>query len=131
MVNDVITHTKSQIDGIASVEDVRLAGRQLGGFSPDFAEQERMLKQFMYNKLYYHPEQKAAAGRAHDVVAKLFEAYVDDASLMPDEWQAKLPADNPERSRCIADFIAGMSDRFAIERCAAIYGERPEGLTNV
>ena len=131
MVNDVITHTKSQIDGIASVEDVRLAGRQLGGFSPDFAEQERLLKQFMYNKLYYHPEQKAAAGRAHDVVAKLFEAYVDDASLMPDEWQAKLPADNPERSRCIADFIAGMSDRFAIERCAAIYGERPEGLTNV
>ncbi|RGP40853.1 dGTPase [Altererythrobacter insulae] len=131
MVNDVITHTKSQIDGIASVEAVRSAGRQLGGFSPDFADQERTLKQFMYTKLYYHPEQKAAAGRAHDVVAKLFDAYVDDASLMPDEWQAKLPLNNPERSRCIADFIAGMSDRFAIERCAAIYGERPEGLTNV
>ncbi|MBT8432557.1 MAG: deoxyguanosinetriphosphate triphosphohydrolase [Altererythrobacter sp.] len=131
MVNDVITHTKAQIEGIASVEDVRAAGRQLSGFSPEFAEQERGLKQFMYEKLYYHPEQKLAASRAHDVVAKLFDAYANDASLMPEEWQAKLPADNPERSRCIADFIAGMSDRFAIERCAAIYGDRLEGLSNV
>ena len=131
MVNDVITHTKAQIAGVTSVEEVRSAGRQLSGFSPGFAEQERGLKQFMYAKLYYHPEQKSAATRAHDVVAKLFSAYANDANLMPEEWQAKLPSRNPERSRCIADFIAGMSDRFAIERCAAIYGERPEGLSNV
>ena len=50
---------------------------------------------------------------------------------MPEEWQAKLPVHDPHRARVIADFIAGMSDRFAIERCAAIYGERPNGLTNV
>ena len=131
MVNDVITHTKAQLAGICSVEEVRGAGRQLSGFSPYFAEQERGLKEFMYAKLYYHSDQVAAAKRAHEVVAKLFEAYAQDASLMPEEWKAKLPAENPARARMIADFIAGMSDRFAIERCAAIYGERPNGLTNV
>ena len=85
----------------------------------------------MYTKLYYHSDQVSAAKRAHDVVARLFDAYEADASLMPSEWQARLPEQNPARARIIADFIAGMSDRFAIERYAAIYGERPEGLTNV
>ena len=131
MVNDVITHTKAQVAGIGSVEEVRGAGHQLSGFSPSFAVQARGLKEFMYAKLYYHSDQVAAAKRAHEVVAKLFEAYAQDASLMPEEWKANLPAENPQRARMIADFIAGMSDRFAIERCAAIYGERPSGLTNV
>ena len=50
---------------------------------------------------------------------------------MPKEWLDRLPEHDPARSRVIADFIAGMSDSFAIESCAAIYGERPKGLTNV
>ena len=131
MVNDVISHTKEQIIGVGSVEEVRAAGRQLSGFSQGFAEQERRLKEFMYRRLYYHTDQVQAAKRAHDVVARLFAAYVEDATLMPEEWQAKLPESDPERARVIADFIAGMSDRFAIERYATICGERPEGLTNV
>ena len=131
MVNDVITHTSAQVEGMSSVADIRDAGRQLGGFSPEFAEAERGLKKFMYAKLYYHPEQDAAAKRAHDVVARLFVAYAQDATLMPEEWQAALPKEQPMRARMIADFIAGMSDRFAIERCAAIYGKRPRGLSNV
>ena len=51
------------------------AGRQLAGFSPAMAAQERRLKAFMYERLYYHPEQVAAAERARDVVARLFAAY--------------------------------------------------------
>jgi dGTPase len=50
---------------------------------------------------------------------------------MPADWQTRLPAQEPQRSRMIADFIAGMSDRFAMQACTAIYGERPLGLTNV
>jgi len=131
MVNDVITHTRAQVEGVASVEEVRGADRQLCGFSPDMVEQERGLKRFMYDRLYYHPEQVAAAERARDVVARLFAAYAQDETLMPDEWLARLPERDPERSRMIADFIAGMSDRFAMDSCAAIYGEYPKGLTNV
>lgn len=131
MVNNVIEHTRANVVGLASIAEVRDAGRQLAGFAPDFAEQERMLKRFMYDRLYYHPEQVGAAEKARDVVARLFAAYAQDARLMPPQWVADLPADEPARSRRIADFIAGMSDRFAIEACAAIYGQRPGGLTNV
>jgi len=131
MVNDVIEHTRAQVQGVGSVAEVREAGRQLAGFSPAMAENERRLKSFMYDKLYYHPDQIAAAERARDVVARLVAAYSQDSSLMPEEWQARLPEREPHRSRVITDFIAGMSDRFAIRACAEIYGERPLGLTNV
>jgi dGTPase len=95
------------------------------------AAQERRLKTFMYERLYYHPEQVAAATRARDVVARLFAAYAQDASLMPAEWQARLPAQDPQRARVIADFIAGMTDQFAMQAVGRIYGTRPEGLINV
>ena len=131
MVNDVIEHTAAQAKGCVSVADVRAAERQLAGFSPAMAAQERRLKTFMYERLYYHPEQIAAATRARDVVARLYAAYAQDASLMPDDWQARLPGRDPERARVIADFIAGMSDRFAMQAVSQIYGERPLGLTNV
>ena len=131
MVNDVIAHTNDQARGLSSVAEVRAAGRQLAGFSPAMAAQERQLKSFMYERLYYHPEQIAAAEKARDVVARLFAAYAQDATLMPDDWLARLPQDDPQRSRVIADFIAGMSDRFAIKAVGAIYGIRPEGLINV
>ncbi|NCP14961.1 MAG: deoxyguanosinetriphosphate triphosphohydrolase [Sphingomonadales bacterium] len=131
MVNDVIEHTAAQAKGCASVDDVRGAGRQLAGFSPTMATQERRLKTFMYERLYYHPEQIAAATRARDVVARLYAAYAQDATLMPDDWRARLPQRDPERARVIADFIAGMSDGFAMQAVSQIYGERPLGLTNV
>lgn len=131
MVNDVLEHTRASTKGMASVAEVRAAGRQLAGFSPQMAAQERELKAFMYEKLYYHPEQVSAAKNARKVVAKLFDAFSQDASQMPQEWQARLPDSEPGRSRVITDFIAGMSDRFAMRCCAQIYGELPEGLINV
>jgi dGTPase len=131
MVNDVIEHTAAQVKDLRSVAEVREAGRQLAGFSPAMAVQERRLKTFMYERLYYHPEQIAAAERARDVVARLYAAYAQDARLMPDDWQARLPQRDPSRARVIADFIAGMSDRFAMQAVRKIYGERPLGLINV
>ncbi|MEO0464550.1 MAG: deoxyguanosinetriphosphate triphosphohydrolase [Pseudomonadota bacterium] len=131
MVNDVLVHTRQQVEGLTSVSEIRRAGRQLAGFSPAMAQYERALKKFMYDKLYYHPEQVAAANKARDVVGKLFAAFAQDASLMPDRWQVALPAYEPQRSRVIADFIAGMSDRFAMQTCERIYGAQPTGLVNV
>jgi dGTPase len=131
MVNDVIAHTRGQAHGLGSVAEVRAAGRQIAGFSPAMAAQERRLKTFMYERLYYHPDQIAAAERARDVVARLYAAYAQDARLMPDDWQHRLPPENPARARVIADFIAGMSDRFAMQAVSRIYGTRPEGLINV
>lgn len=131
MVSDVVTHTAGQAAGFGSIEDIRDAGRALAGFSDAMAVEERRVKAFLYENLYYHPEQIATAERAREVVARLFAAYSQDASTLPPHWRAELPDAEPERSRRICDFIAGMTDRYATQQCARIYGKAPEGLSNV
>ena len=131
MVTDLLMHTREQVKGVGSAAEVRAAGRQLAAFSPAMREHERVLKRFMYDRLYYHEEQMETARRAHDVISRLFAAYHRDPATMPEEWRVSLPESEPQRSRHIADFIAGMTDRFAITQCVRIYGSMPEGLSNV
>lgn len=124
MANDLLRATSANIAAshVKSVEDVRALGRPLVGFSPELAAQERELKRFMYASLYHHPIQLAAADRARVVVTDLFRAYRVEPQLMPGEWQDDCALDEPRRSRHIADFIAGMTDRYAEKRHAEIYG---------
>ena len=131
MVNDVVQHTARGAAGLTSADDVRDAGRAIAGFSPAMAVEERRLKAFLYQNLYYHPDQIATAERAREVIARLFVAYSQDAGTLPPHWREGLPNSEPERSRRICDFIAGMTDRYATQQCARIYGRAPEGLTNV
>ena len=131
MVNDIIATTRGNVEGIASIEDVRAAGRALAGFSAQMAAQERSLKRLMYDRLYFHPEQAATSAKAREVVAALFVAYTTEPAHLPDAWRAGLPAAEPARSRHIADFIAGMTDRYAIGEYQRIFGHAPEGLSNV
>ena len=132
MVNDVIGTTRANVKtaGVSSVDEVRSAGFALAGFSRGMAVEEAELKQFMYAKLYHHPLQLAAADAARKVVAGLFGAYDHDARLLPEEWRATLPHEDPNRARHIADFIAGMTDRYAIARYRECVGEidLPEGF---
>jgi dGTPase len=125
MVNDVIDTTRSNLDAhrIQTVEDIRAAGLMIGGFSQDMAERERKLKKFMYANLYHHPEQVAAADEARRIIGDLYKAYSDDETTLPDEWRASLPDTEPARSRHIADFLAGMTDRFAQNCHRLIYGK--------
>ena len=131
MVNDLLSETTARVAGMASAGDVRRAGRATAAFSAPMAEAERRLKRFMYERLYYHPEQIATAGRARAVIATLFDAYSNDPALMGDDWGGRRDEGEPDRSRHIADYIAGMTDRFAISAYARITGETPEGLKNV
>jgi dGTPase len=131
MVNDVIAETRQRSAGMTSPADVRGAGRATAGFSPELAESERTFKRFMYDKLYHHPDQLVTAERARAVTAELFAAYSQEPALLDAEWFSLLPEHEPHRSRHIADFIAGMTDRYAISRHAEIYGRTPEGLRNV
>lgn len=124
MINDVIASTlaKTKAAGVETLEDVRAAGQTLAGFSAELAKQERDLKRFMYANLYHHPEQLAAAEAAETVVSALFEAYRADPALMGADWSARVPDDEQGKVRHIGDFIAGMTDRFAIERFAELHG---------
>ncbi len=132
MVNDLIDATRQRIaeSGVETVVDVRAAGQVLAHFSSGMREAERELKRFMYANLYHHPSQLAAADAAHTVVAGLFAAYRDDPRLMPAEWAEALPEAEPARSRHIADFIAGMTDRYAIAHYRQLVGtiDLPEGF---
>lgn len=131
MVNDVIEQTRGATAGFDSVDAVRGEGRALAAFSDGMVGQERALKQFLYARLYYHPEQIATAERARDVVARLYVAYEQEPNMLPSDWRRGLPDAEPYRTRHIADFIAGMTDCFAIDQYARIYGKEPEGLRNV
>ena len=130
MVRDLLTETQARLAGIGDLADVRAAGRCLVGFSPEMREDERVLKRFMYAKLYHHPRQLASARAAEGIVAGLFAAYTADPALMPGDWPDRLPADAPWRSRHIADFIAGMTDRYAVARYREAVGpiDLPEGF---
>jgi dGTPase len=124
MVNDVIdsTRAKVKLHGIKSADEVRNAGFMIGGFSEAMAEQERLLKKFMYANLYHHPEQIAAADKARGIVSDLYQAYCNDNTALPSEWLETLPDTEPGRSRHIADFLAGMTDRYAQNCHRQIFG---------
>jgi len=134
MVNDVLAETRARgagLAGLAGPEDVRGAGQATAAFSGEMAGEERRLKHFLYDRLYHHPQQLATAAKARAVTAGLFAAYMAEPALMGEGWAGRLPADETQRARHIADFIAGMTDRFAIAAWAHIYGAVPEGLSNV
>ena len=130
MVNDLIAETERRLVGIGDVADVRAAGRCLVGFSDAMRDDERTLKRFMYANLYHHPRQLEAARTAEGIVAGLFTAYRADPRLMPGEWADRLPDAEPWRSRHIADFIAGMTDRYAVSRYREAVGpiDLPDGF---
>ena len=124
MVNDVLVETRVRLAEArpGSVSDVSAAGRPLAGFSAEMAAEERALKKFMYASLYHHPVQLGISEQAGNIVAGLAAAYRADPMLMPAPWHERLPSDEPGRLRHIGDFIAGMTDRYAVARYREIVG---------
>jgi dGTPase len=122
MVGDLIAETQRRVAdvGIRTCDDVRAAGRQLAGFSAELAEEERELKRFLYERLYNAAELIPIRDEAQRVVANLFAAYRDEPSLLPDNWRCE--GDEVQRLRTIGDFIAGMTDRFAVSRHEQLVG---------
>jgi dGTPase len=117
MVEDVLAETRRRVSEakVETIEDVRAAGRALAGFSADLAAEEKALKRFLYARLYDLPELKPIRIQAERVVANLAAAYRADPSLLPEQWQSG-------DVRTIGDFIAGMTDRFAISRHQELVG---------
>jgi len=122
MVGDVLAETEGRVrdSGVETIDDVRAAGRPLVGFSDGLASEERALKRFLYARLYGLPELVPVREEAERVVAELAAAYRDDPSLLRADWQRG--GDRVEQLRTIGDFVAGMTDRFAIARHEEIVG---------
>ena len=130
MVGDVLAETRKRLAevGPGSVEDVRAAGRTLVAFSPTMADCEKQLKNFLRTNMYNHDKNVRMREPARTVVAGLFQRFHIDPAAMSDEWAANLPTGEPQRARHVADFIAGMTDRYAIRTYRRVVGaiEFPE-----
>jgi dGTPase len=122
MVGDVLAETGRRVReaGVETIDDVRSAARPLAGFSTALEAEERELKHFLYSRLYDLAELKPVRTEAERVVAGLAEAYRADPALMPQSWQRG--GDGVRQLRTIGDFIAGMTDRFAIARHEELVG---------
>lgn len=110
-VYDVIatSHQRIQDSGVASAEEVRTCSSPLVSFSEEMARQSQALKSFLLHNLYRHPQVMETTERAARVVSELFDLYLQH----PTEWpQGGPPGRHP--ARAAADYIAGMTDRFAI-----------------
>ena len=94
----------------ASIADIRKLP-QLVHFSSDIAEQNLKLKQFLRKNLYHHYKVNRMSAKAARIVRELFTAFFENTGLLPDEFQAYAETD---KARAVADYIAGMTDRFAI-----------------
>jgi dGTPase len=124
MVNDVISETRRRLkdQAVETQADVRAAPIALVGFSSEMATAEAGLKRFMYANLYHHPRQLEIAASCRQIVGGLFAAYREDPARLPLEWRQDAPVSQPDLNRHIADFIAGMTDRYAIERHRDLIG---------
>jgi dGTPase len=122
MVGDVLAETARGVaeSGVQDIDDVRGAGRPLVGFSAALAEEERALKRFLYARLYNASALVPVRDEAQRVIANLAAAYRDDPRLLPDGWQRE--AGETARLRAIGDYVAGMTDRFAISRHEELVG---------
>lgn len=128
MVEDVIATSGAAIAalGPASAEDVRRAGRTLVGFSPAMAAAERGLKAFLFTQVYRSEAVMVPVRESEAVVLRLFSAYMDRAG-MPGRWgEAARAASGQGRARIVADFIAGMTDPYALDEHLRLFDARPD-----
>ena len=125
-VYDVIDQSRARVQdsGVQSVDDVRNYGKVLIGFSESMKSQSLALKQFLFNRLYRHPQVVQTMETAQQLVRELFAAYmVEPERMKPRYVQRVRSADSlPERARVVADFIAGMTDRYAAHEHEHITG---------
>ena len=131
MVNDVLVETRRRTAAskVETADDVRRAGISLAGFSEPLRAEERTLKTFLYARMYDAPAVKAVKDRAQQVLAGLFAAYRDEPERLPEQWRPQT-ADRTIVARTVGDFVAGMTDRYAIRCYEELIGpaDLPEGF---
>ena len=124
MVHDVLRESKKRIDKHKpdSAEAVRRAGEPLIAFSVQMRNNERALRDFLFNRMYRHYKVNRMTSKARRVVKELFTLYMEEPECLPDLWQAKAKTGNDSaRARHVADYIAGMTDRFALDEHRKIF----------
>jgi dGTPase len=120
LITDLIGESRRRIESAApeNIEAVRMAGKTLIGFSEAMAAKSTELQRFLHKRLYEHSKVQQMTGNARRMVQGLFKAYFEDPSRLPAEFVARVEQEEQEkgasgRARIVADYIAGMTDRYA------------------
>src|SRR5689334_12800418 len=114
LLEDVLLQTRANLaaEQFASAAALRAAGKPMAAFSSAFLERLKALKAFQMEKMYRHPKITASMTRAQAVVTDLYEAFVADPGLLPEDWARA--ARQAEPGSVARDYIAGMTDRYAL-----------------
>ena len=116
MVDDILTESKSRLAAAscASASEVRALDHPVIAFSEAMAANDRTLKEFLYRRMYRHYKVNRMASKARRVVRELFHLFVAEPECLPDDWRERCNGvRSVETARAVADYIAGMTDRFA------------------
>ncbi|MCB1721143.1 MAG: deoxyguanosinetriphosphate triphosphohydrolase [Rhodospirillales bacterium] len=121
MVEDVLEETESRLQDLnpQSPDDIRGAGRQMVAFSEDMREKVDELRGFLFERMYHHYTMNRIHLKVERIICDLFTAFTKNYSVLPDNWQRRVEeaggAENEQiRARVVADYIAGMTDRYVI-----------------
>jgi dGTPase len=128
MVQDVLAETKKNVAKFhpKSLEDVHHASQALAKFSAQMTEYNRVLQQFLSQQMYRHPRVMDIMGRAQRVIDDLFSAYMNDEKLLPKDWRDLAGASEKRHTaRHVCDFIAGMTDRYALDQHKRLFDLDP------
>ena len=118
MIDDVLAETWRRVtsSGVDSAEDVRDLGAALIAFSPSMTEDLARLRAFLHERMYRHWRVNRSRSQARRIIADMFALFLAEPDVLPPEWFARLEGhDEAARARIICDYIAGMTDRFAID----------------
>ncbi|MEM9210344.1 MAG: deoxyguanosinetriphosphate triphosphohydrolase [Pseudomonadota bacterium] len=126
LVDDLLLTSKARLDDAApaSEQDVRQQDRPVVAFSFDMHSNLQALRQFLYQNMYRHPEVTEMRVFASECVRDLFEYYASHRDLLPEGWLDEAGSEIA-KLRAIGDYIAGMTDRFAIKTYEVTHGKRP------
>ena len=128
-VEDVVAEGDRRIGALnpASADAIRRAGHTVICFSQGVTQADAAIKRFLYAHMYRHPKVMKVRAEADDVLRDLFRRFKAEPDLMPDEWRADLPKeDEPRLARRVADYIAGMTDRYAILEHQRLFDVTPD-----
>ena len=120
-VGDVMGRTAEALDTyeIDSPEKLQRHPENVVGYTPEFGRKVRALKKFLFDRMYRHYRVMRMQTKAERFVAELFDAYVKEPHMLPGETQARLETASVER--VVADYIAGMTDRYALDDWQRLY----------
>ncbi len=117
MVRDLVAETGKRLgeSGVKSADEVRALDRPVAAFSREMRNHDRALKRFLFERMYRHYRVNRMSSKARRVVHELFQLFLAEPECLPGEWRALTGGAKAETARVVADYLAGMTDRFALD----------------